>query len=854
MLHQRVQAALRAFAAQARGGNALIAYHAQHFLAHIGFALHILTIIGHGDAQGIALALHGEAQLAQGCFHLLARDIHARAGGDAADGADDGLRRLQMLVVVVMAAYHVARVQQVHQLAGALQRGHDGLFGYAALKAAAGFSADAHAAGGNARDGAVEGGALKHHLTGAVGDFAFLAAHDAGQTRGAFRIADQQIGAGQGMILAVQRAQRFAILGGAYDDLAAAHLVQIKGVHGMAGFQHHIVGDIYNVIDGAHAGGVEHLPQPHGRGRDAHVFDHAGGVARAAGEILHRHLNMIGDIAAHILDRHLGQRQLGAQRGRGFARDAPGAQAVGAVGQNFKIGHIIVQAEDLAHIGAQGIILMENQQARVAHGGVQLHRHADFGAGAEHAAAFYAAQLALFDFVAAGQFGADQRHGHQNALAHVGRAANDLQRLALTHIHRAHVQMVAVFMIAAGQHPADHHVLAFLAQVFNAFHARAVHDHGAFVLGGRYGNIRVLADPVHRNFHVRFPPLAELAQEALVALIEQAHILDAVAQHGDALQADAKGKAGILVGIDAAHGQHLGVDHAAAQHLNPARALAHAAALAAAGDAGQIDLGARLGKGEEGGAEARFDIIAVQALEQRVQRALQIAHVHVLIDHQTLDLMENGAVGSVHLVGAEDAAGAGNADGGLAGQHGTRLHGGGVRAQHDVIIHIEGILRVARGMVLGQVQKLKVVVIQLDFGAFHHIKAQTRQGREHLVQHQRGGMRHAQARQVARLGHIQRFALQLALTFAGLERGQALVQHGADPFAPGVDHLPGGRTLLGAELAHGAQQRGQAALFAKHALAGLLQLLYIVQTLQLLLQLRTDGLDIFSDAHTYPPK
>ena len=213
-----------------------------------------------------------------------------------------------MLVVVVMAAYHVARVQQVHQLTGALQRGHDGLFGYAALKAAAGLSADAHAAGGNARDGAVEGGTLKHHLTGAVGDFAFLAAHDAGQARGAFRIADQQISAGQGMILAVQRAQRFAILGGAHDDLAAAHLVQIKGVHGMAGFQHHIVGDIYNVIDGAHAGGVEHLPQPHGRGRDAHVFDHAGGVARAAGEILHRHLNMIGDIAADVLDRHLGQR------------------------------------------------------------------------------------------------------------------------------------------------------------------------------------------------------------------------------------------------------------------------------------------------------------------------------------------------------------------------------------------------------------------------------------------------------------------------------------------------------------------------------------------------------------------
>ena len=152
-----------------------------------------------------------------------------------------------------------------------------------------------------------------------------------------------------------------------------------------------------------------------------------------------------------------------------------------------------------------------------------------------------------------------------------------------------------------------------------------------------------------------------------------------------------------------------------------------------AGDAGQVHLGAGLGEGEEGGAEAGFHVVAVQLLEQRVQGALQIAHVHVLVDHQALDLVEHGAVGGVHLVGAEHAARAGDADGGLAAEHGAGLHRAGVGAQHDVVVHVEGVLGVPGGMVLGQVQKLKVIMIQFDFRALHDVEAQAREGGEHLV-------------------------------------------------------------------------------------------------------------------------
>src|ERR1041385_8827816 len=70
----------------------------------------------------------------------------------------------------------------------------------------------------------------------------------------------------------------------------------------------------------------------------------------------------------------------------------------------------------------------------------------------------------------------------------------------------------------------------------------------------------------------------ELVQEAQVVFVEEADVVDAVAQHRHALHAHAEREAGVLLRVVADRFEHRGVDHAAAENFEPARVLARAAA------------------------------------------------------------------------------------------------------------------------------------------------------------------------------------------------------------------------------------------------------------------------------------
>src|SRR5699024_8352562 len=82
----------------------------------------------------------------------------------------------------------------------------------------------------------------------------------------------------------------------------------------------------------------------------------------------------------------------------------------------------------------------------------------------------------------------------------------------------------------------------------------------------------------------------ELLQEPQVVLKHQADVVDAVFEHGDALDADAERQARVDLGVDAAVLQHAVVHDAGAEDFDPAGMLAQRAALAAAGKAGDVDL------------------------------------------------------------------------------------------------------------------------------------------------------------------------------------------------------------------------------------------------------------------------
>ena len=76
-----------------------------------------------------------------------------------------------------------------------------------------------------------------------------------------------------------------------------------------------------------------------------------------------------------------------------------------------------------------------------------------------------------------------------------------------------------------------------------------------------------------------------------------------------ALDAHAEGPARVLLGVDVDVLEDLRIDHARAQDLLPARAAADAAGrvLLAALQALDVDLGRRLGEGEEAGPEADLE-------------------------------------------------------------------------------------------------------------------------------------------------------------------------------------------------------------------------------------------------------
>ena len=83
------------------------------------------------------------------------------------------------------------------------------------------------------------------------------------------------------MFHAVQGHELFLIFCTLYANLLSADVFIVKGVHGLSEFQHHIVCDIYEVIDRANAGSPETNLHPRGRRRKTHIFNKTRSITTA---------------------------------------------------------------------------------------------------------------------------------------------------------------------------------------------------------------------------------------------------------------------------------------------------------------------------------------------------------------------------------------------------------------------------------------------------------------------------------------------------------------------------------------------------------------------------------------------
>ena len=227
--------------------------------------------------------------------------------------------------------------------------------------------------------------------------------------------------------------------------------------------------------------------------------------------------------------------------------------------------------------------------------------------------------------------------------------------------------------------------------------------------------------------------------------------------------------------------------------------------------------------------EPRLDRVQLEeAGDKGLKRCLQVAHVDVAVDHQTLDLVEHRRVGGVGIL-AEGAARRDDADRRLLAHHGADLHRRCVGAQHLALARLgvrlqeEGVVHFPRRVFGREVQGGEVVEVVLDVGTFGHGEAHLGEQGDHLVHHLHGRVDAALPARTRRQGQVDAFRQQTRVQFGGFQRGLLRGDGDGDAVTQTVDHRPLFTAFFGAHGAHALQQAGDGAGLAQGGDAHLFQ-------------------------------
>ena len=379
------------------------------------------------------------------------------------------------------AAFNLSSTEFLNQLHGAVGSREGHFARQSLLETAAGIGAQAHAACAAAHGLRGEHRCLKPDAGRGVIHAAVVATDHASQSDGLIGVAHHPGFLAEAVLTGIEGLERFGGAAAAQIEtsrigLAATQgrqLCGIKGMQGLAELEHHQIGDVDHVVDGAQAGALQPVLQPLGRG--SHLETVEGGDAEQAtgfDAFLHRRLHGQG----------LGRNGRGSGRqgecpaaeGCHLAGDALHREAIGPVGGDRQLEHLIIETEQRTHRGAQGRHalqgLIEDHDPVGAIGQAQLRE------GADHAAAVHAAKFSRFDReIHRGQIGPHRGHSHTNPGPHVFRAAHNLQRLGGADVHRADAQLVGIGMLIAVLHMAHHHTGGAGGEILDLFHFKASH-------------------------------------------------------------------------------------------------------------------------------------------------------------------------------------------------------------------------------------------------------------------------------------------------------------------------------------------------------------------------------------------
>ncbi len=177
----------------------------------------------------------------------------------------------------------------------------------------------------------------------------------------------------------------------------ARNRIQIKRVHRLTVFFHHIVRNIHQIVNRADAAGRQPSLHPFRRRTDFDIGADPRAVSRAEFGIFYLYADIILRFFRRRLHFHFGRDERLPECRRRFSRNAKNAVTVYPVGSNFILEYGITQSERFYRIRACLRVFRENIDTFFRRFRVHLSGRAEFLNGAHHTVRRYAAQFSCLD-------------------------------------------------------------------------------------------------------------------------------------------------------------------------------------------------------------------------------------------------------------------------------------------------------------------------------------------------------------------------------------------------------------------------------------------------------------------------
>ena len=276
-------------------------------------------------------------------------------------------------------------------------------------------------------------------------------------------------------------------------------------MHRLAIFQHNIVGNINDVIDGTHTVSAQTLTQPLGRRTDLHICNHTGRVAITQVGCFHFHIQLFVHRAGGAALNHrfvVFHRQ--TECSSGFTGKADDGVAVGTVIGDFEVNDgIVIANHQIDVIAGFAIFIVKNPDTVLVGAGQVILSQSQLNIRAEHTIGGDTAELALGDVNTTGQPGVVQCSRHQVTFVNILCAGNDLHRLILSNIYLADPHVVGVLVTNNGQNLTNNNIFDLSVHTLVGFNFLTEYGQffHKFLIGNRGQIYKFFMEPFSVQFH-----------------------------------------------------------------------------------------------------------------------------------------------------------------------------------------------------------------------------------------------------------------------------------------------------------------------------------------------------------------